>query len=49
VEGDKDTTLKKITIVLNTEYDTKSFNEEDTDLWKEVVNNKMDSILSNNN
>jgi hypothetical protein len=52
VEGNRDIVLNKILLVLNTEDDPKSFSEamssRDAAFWKEVVNDEMDSILSNN-
>ena len=52
VEGDMNKVLNKIPIILNTEEDPKCFNEamssKDAAFWKEVVNDEMDSILSNN-
>ena len=44
--------LNKISIVFNTEDDPKSYEEamgsRDLAFWKEVVNDEMNSILSNN-
>ena len=52
VEGNRQVVLNKIPIVFNKEDDPKTFEEamtsKDSTFWKEVVNDKIDSILSNN-
>jgi hypothetical protein len=52
VEDDKNTVLKRTLIILNVEDDPKIFHEaissRNVTFWKEVVNDEMDSILSNN-
>ena len=52
VEGNRQVILNKIPIVFNTEDNLKTFEEamasRDSVFWKQVVNDEMDSILSNN-
>ena len=52
VEGNRQVVLNKIPIVYNTEDDPKTFKEamasRDSAFWKKTVNDKMNSILSNN-
>jgi len=52
VEGDRNTILKKTLMILNIKDDPKTFGQamssRDVAFWKEAVNDKMDSILSNN-
>ena len=52
VERNRQVVLNKIPILFNTENDPKTFEEamasRDSAFWKEVVNDEMDSILSNN-
>ena len=52
VEGNRQVVLNKIPIVFNTEDDPKTFKEamasRDSAFWKKTVNDKMNSILSNN-
>ena len=52
IEGNRQVVLNKIPIVFNTEDNPKTFEEamasRDSAFWKEVVNDEMDSILSNN-
>jgi hypothetical protein len=52
VEGDRNTILKKTSVILNIEDEPKIFGQamssRDVAFWKEAVNDEMDSILSNN-
>ena len=52
VEGDRNTVLKRTQMILNMKDDPKTFHQamssKDASFWKEVVNDEMDSILSNN-
>ena len=52
VKGNRQVVLNKIHIVFNTKDNPKTFEEamasRDSSLWKEVVNDGIDSILSNN-
>ena len=52
MEGNSDNVLNKILILLNIAKDPKTFKEamasRDVAFWKEVINDEMDSILSNN-
>jgi hypothetical protein len=52
VGGDRNTVLKRTSMILNVEDDWKTFCEamssRDVVFWKETVNDEMDSILSNN-
>ena len=52
VEENRQVVLNKIPIVFNTDDDPKSYEEamasRDSTFWKEAVNDKMNSILSNN-
>ena len=51
VEGDRNGVLNKIPLLLNVEEDPKTFREamssRDASFWREVVNDEMDSIMSN--
>ena len=51
VEGSRDEVLNKIPMVLHLEEDPKTYTEamasRDSAFWKEVVNDEMDSLLSN--
>ena len=51
MEGNRDNVLNKIPILLNIQEDPKTFKEvmasRDVALWKEAINDEMDSILSN--
>ena len=52
MEGDRNTVLKRTFMILNVKNDPKTFHEAmsftDVAFWKEMVNDEMDSILSNN-
>jgi len=52
VKSDKSSVIKVTPMLLNMEDDPKTFREvmssKDVAFWKEVVNDKIDSILSNN-
>ena len=52
VEGDRNTILKKTSVILNIEDEPKIFGQamssRDVAFWKEAVNDEMDSILSYN-
>ena len=51
VEGDRNSVLNKIPLLLNVEEDPKTFNEamlsRDASFWRESINNEIDSIMSN--
>jgi hypothetical protein len=51
-EGNRDIVLNKNLILLNIEEDPKTFEKamasRDVSFWKKAINDKMDSILSNN-
>ncbi|PKI48164.1 hypothetical protein CRG98_031429 [Punica granatum] len=52
VEGDRESVIKKIPIMLNVEGDPQTYGEamasRDVAFWKEAINDEMDSILFNN-
>lgn len=52
MKGDKNSILKVTPMILNVEDDSKIFHEamsfKDIAFWKEVVNDEIDAILSNN-
>ena len=51
VEGNREDIIRKILIVLQIEEDPKTYKEamtsRDASFWKEVINDEMDSIMSN--
>ena len=52
VKGTRDSVINKITFVLNIKDDPQTFKEattsRDSAFWKELMDDEMDSILSNN-
>ncbi|PKI52901.1 hypothetical protein CRG98_026732 [Punica granatum] len=52
VEGDRESVIRKIPIMLNVEGDPQTYGEtmasRDAAFWKEAINDEMDSILFNN-